>query len=96
MEILNVTKAHTKEILVQMINKAVDDNQWSSKKAAHILQTALSDVSLIRRSKTANFSLARLLTFLVRLDYRVTISINIKGTIKQIEYFELIATSALT
>lgn len=92
MEILNVTKAHTKEILVQMINQIIDDNRWSSKEVAHILQTALADISRIRRSKAANFSLARLLTFLVRLDYRVTISINMKETIKQIEYFELTAS----
>ncbi|APR97852.1 XRE family transcriptional regulator [Wolbachia endosymbiont of Folsomia candida] len=95
MEILNITNTNTKEILVQMINKAIDDNKWSSKETAHILQTALSDISRIRRSKAANFSLARLLTFLVRLDYRVTISINIKEAIKQVEYFELTATSAL-
>lgn len=69
MEILDVTKSHTKETLIQTINKAVDDNQWSRKETAHILQTALSDISHIRRSKAANFSLARLLTFLVRLDY---------------------------
>ncbi|WP_218938894.1 XRE family transcriptional regulator [Wolbachia endosymbiont of Ctenocephalides felis wCfeT] len=91
-----ITKAHTKETLIQMINKAIDDNKWSSKETAHILQTALSDISCIRRSKAASFSLARLLTFLVRLDCRVTISINSKETIKQIEYFELAATSVLT
>jgi len=37
MKILDVTKAHTKEILVQTINKAIDANQWSNKEVAYIL-----------------------------------------------------------
>ncbi|WP_341808775.1 XRE family transcriptional regulator [Wolbachia endosymbiont (group E) of Neria commutata] len=77
MEILDVTKSHTKETLIQMINKSVDDNQWSNKETAHVLQTSLADISLIKRLNTANFSLDRLLIFLVRLDYKVTISISI-------------------
>ncbi|APR98617.1 XRE family transcriptional regulator [Wolbachia endosymbiont of Folsomia candida] len=78
METLNTTNTNTKEILVQMINKAIDDNQWNSKKAAYALQTPLADISLIKRLNTANFSFDRLLILLVRLDFKVKILINSK------------------
>jgi predicted XRE-type DNA-binding protein len=77
MKVLNITDTNTKEILVKMINQIIDDKGWSQKKTAHVLQTLLADISRIRNSKTANFSLERLLIFLVRLDYEVTIVISL-------------------
>ena len=78
MKVLNVTDANTKGALVQVINQAIDDNQWSNKESAHTLQTPLADVSRIRRSEATNFSLDRLLVFLARFGYKVTIIVSSK------------------
>ncbi|WCR53281.1 MAG: hypothetical protein PG981_000303 [Wolbachia endosymbiont of Ctenocephalides orientis wCori] len=84
MKILNVADANTKEALVQMISKAIDNNQWSSKKAAHALQAATTDIYNIKMLKAKNLSLGRLLIFLVRLDYKVIITIKGKEVVKEI------------
>ncbi|APR98710.1 XRE family transcriptional regulator [Wolbachia endosymbiont of Folsomia candida] len=83
-----------KEILIQMINKAIDDNKWSSKKAAYILETPLADISRIKNLKPANFSLARLLIFLVRLDFKVRILINSNEEIEQDISFEYVISAS--
>ncbi|APR99036.1 XRE family transcriptional regulator [Wolbachia endosymbiont of Folsomia candida] len=79
METLNTTNTNIKAMLIQMINKAID-NKWNSKKAAHVLQIPLSNISMIKRLNTANFSLDKLLMLLVRLDFEVKILINSKKT----------------
>jgi predicted XRE-type DNA-binding protein len=59
-----------------MINQIIGDRGWSQKKTAYVLEAPIADVSRIRNSKPAKFSLERLLIFLVRLNYKVTISIK--------------------
>ncbi len=62
--------------LARLINKAVEEKNWTQQHAAEVLGITQPKVSDISWGRLKNFSVERLLGFLAQLDHRVAITVS--------------------
>ena len=62
--------------LARLINNAIKAHGWTQQHTAEVLGITQPKVSDISRGRLKNFSVARLMTFLVLLDHRVAITVS--------------------
>lgn len=71
---------HLKARLASLIYDSIEQKGWTQKHAAKVLGISQPDVSNICRGLLDHFSAEKLLTFLAKLDYRVTITLKDEST----------------
>ncbi|MGL9732583.1 MAG: helix-turn-helix domain-containing protein [Wolbachia sp.] len=71
-----------KKELLSIISRFIEKKGWTQAKAAEILGVDQPKISQIKNGKTDGFSLERLLGFLKKLSFGITIAITENQTIK--------------
>jgi len=76
MGLANPEERLVKARLARLINKAIQEREWTQQKTAEVLNITQPKVSDISRGRLKNFSVERLMTFLTMLNHRVVISVS--------------------
>ena len=76
MGLANPEERLVKARLARLINKAIQERDWTQKHTAEVLGITQPKVSDISRGRLKNFSVERLMTFLAMLNHRVVISVS--------------------
>ncbi|MGL9682281.1 MAG: helix-turn-helix domain-containing protein [Wolbachia sp.] len=71
-----------KKELLSIISKFIEKKGWTQAQAAEILGVDQPKISQIKNGKTDGFSLERLLGFLKKLDFEITIIITENQAVK--------------
>ena len=73
----NADELHLKSSLTMLIRRLIRERNWTQTHAAEVLGIHQSDVSnLVRGARLRHYSVERLIHFLNRLNYRVTITVE--------------------
>ncbi|QKX03055.1 XRE family transcriptional regulator [Wolbachia endosymbiont of Litomosoides sigmodontis] len=72
----NSCSVEIKKKLLDIITKVIEKNTWTQAHAAERLGVDQPKISQIKNGKTDGFSLERLLGFLKKFDYEITITIT--------------------
>lgn len=78
----NSCNVETKKKLLNIISKVIERNAWTQAHAAARLGVDQPKISQIKNGKTDGFSLERLLGFLKKFDYEITITITESQAVK--------------
>lgn len=70
----NPEERQLKARLAGLIYDVLEERGWTQKESAEVLGISQPDVSKLTRGILKDFSVERLLSFLARLEYRVTIT----------------------
>ena len=77
LELLNAEELHTKTKLTLLIKRVIKQRGWTQQQTADALGIKQPDVSaLTRGKKLEHYSVERLMTFLSRLEQKVTITVS--------------------
>ncbi len=79
MEVISLNSLNSSEIkrkLLDIMRSTIEKNVWTQAYAAEKLGIDQPKVSQIKNGKIEGFSLERLLIFLKKLDYNITITIE--------------------
>ena len=76
MGLANPEERLVKARLARLINKSIQEREWTQQHTADVLGITQPKVSDMSRGRLKNFSVERLMTFLAMLNHRVVINVS--------------------